>query len=202
MGDDNMERRILEASFMFNSGFNTESIKYSDENIVAVVKNVASINKEIFHTHNFFEFELIFDGEGENSSATGDTPISRGSLIFETPASMHSLKTKPGEKLSLANVEFAGELEQVVLDSIGTFESFCIKLSEEQLGYIEGELREILSGQDNANHKLLVQGAARKMIAYIADIVKQEGAEIRDRKTTSAIAQAILYIRRNYAKRY
>ena len=198
-----MERRILEASYFFNSGRNVKNQKYSDGNIIVYAKDYFHPNNEAFHTHNFFEFELILDGKGKNITFDGETTISRGTLIFETPAGMHTLNSDDDSPLKLINVEFAGELEQIVLENLGNLDSFCINLSEQQLCYIERELREILFVQDlpGLNMELFAQGVARKLISYICRIVGESNIPQPDNKTFASIGKAILYIRRNYAKR-
>ena len=189
-----MNNSVLAASFFYcvnNRGYN-------DRDLIIQAKDF-SLKGEIMHTHNFFEFDIIIDGVGVNVTSKGRREIGRGSLVFGTPANMHSIAARGDSPLRMFNLQFAGSLERIIIDTFGTFDGFVLTLSEEELEFVSAELYAALSRKELSQRRIFVHGAVMKVIAIVFEAYRRQIGDGVRSESSKNVFEAILHIRRNYS---
>lgn len=190
-----MNNSILAASFFYGMG---SGCGYNDRDLIIHAKDF-SLKGENMHTHNFFEFDIIIDGVGVNVTAEGRREIGRGTLVFGTPANMHSIAASGDTPLRMFNLQFTGSLERIIIDTFGTFDGFVLTLSEEELEFVSSELYAALSGRELSQRRIFVHGAVMKVIAAVFEAYRRQVGDNRKSESAKNIFEALLYIRRNYS---
>lgn len=198
-----MQEKIFRCSYLINSRVDDIPTAYADDNIMIRVKEVHCHGREeMMHTHNFFEFDLILDGYGHNISAEGEIKLERGHIVFGTPANLHRIGPDPDKILTMANMEFVGKAENLVIDALNTLDGFVLKLSDEDFESVCSEIDEILTSpiKDKNRMKMFVRGSVMKILSVIAQSYEESKQDDRTSPTDSTVQEALLYIRKNYNK--
>jgi len=196
-----MQEKIFRCSYLINSRIDNLPTAYADDNIMINVKDIfAKSRSELMHTHNFFEFDLVLCGCGHNISSGGEVKLERGHIVFGTPANLHSIGADDGSTLTVANIEFVGKAESLVMEALDTIDGFVLKLSDEDFEFVCSELDSILSLSltDKGRMKMFVKGAVMKILSVIAEAYASSAADGKRQGTDSKVQDALLYIRKNY----
>lgn len=202
-----MERKIHNCTFLKNARTNPEHVQsdhsdphYSDNNIVIARRKIHQPD-QLFHTHQFFEFDIILNGAGMNVTPDGSTPFRKGTLIFQSPADMHRFIITENPPLEVLNIEFSGECEQTILNTFHTLHSFTLPLPGEVLSMICREAEDILCSVVSPSIQLFAMGAALKIIAAVSNVLHASDVCPADSRTDKNVLDALLYIHRNYSKK-
>lgn len=72
-------------------------------------------NRYPLHWHEFYELELVIDGEGYHILNGESYRITKGSMFLLTPADFHELSASKGYTLKIYNIKFT---EEMILDEL------------------------------------------------------------------------------------
>ena len=197
-----MDNKLFMCSFLSNSNYMNPSASYVDENFYITVKDVDfRAHGQFFHTHTFFEFDLVLTGKGINRSRDGEAVVTAGDIIFGTPASIHCIFPIEGEPFTVANIAFKGKFEKAVVEAFDTLESFILKLSEEDFEFVCSELYGVIESKiSEEKKKMFVSGVVQKLLAVVSDAYMKSNIAKREESMDSKVLMAIIYIMKNYNK--
>ena len=201
-----MKKKIYDCSFIRNA-IHTEKTGtsfgvyriYTDSSMIMVERSIMQ-PLPAMHTHNFFEFDIILDGKGLHVTPDGQSEIGRGTVIFQSPATMHRYINTGSDELQILNIEFSGDFDQVLLTYFRTLYGFSLQLSDEELSALIREAEDVLDENPKCD-ELFAKGAAYKIIAIIRKRYDLSEKCQPLAKTEQTVLEALLYLHRNYAKK-
>ncbi len=149
------------------------------------------------HAHEFFEIELITDGNGEQTLNGKTQPLSRGCLSFLTPTDLHAVT--PRTPLSYYNVMFT---ELCLADS--PVSAALLAASGRQLALDAGEtatleaLFSALAEESSEKQGAYAEAAARALLDYILIRILRHKSDAEEKTHTDAVRAALFYLRRHF----
>lgn len=149
------------------------------------------------HFHEFFEIELVIEGEGYETINGVQEPVKTGTLFLFHPTDYHSIKaTKP---LKLYNIAFTNSIvnEEVIRDFLEYEQNIKLELSPNKLNqiYLTVELMNEIFLSNRTNKASILVHLLNALILLIVGSSKRE---LISKGSTKV--DILKYIHMNYAK--
>ena len=156
-----------------------------------------------YHTHTYYEFELVVDGSGVNNVMSKKTEISKGHFFFLSPLTFHNVNADPDSTLSIINFKLRNNFSEYMLKLFGSENYAAVSLSEEETDRVREML---LSAIELSNdmpadlRKMYMQNTIENILLIFAQhyyLLNKKNHDFNE--TNSLINKVILYIRQNYS---
>ena len=156
-----------------------------------------------YHTHTYYEFELVVDGSGVNNVMSKKTEISKGHFFFLSPLTFHNVNADPDSNLSIINFKLRNNFSEYMLKLFGSENYAAVSLSEEETDRVREML---LSAIELSNdmpadlRKMYMQNTIENILLIFAQhyyLLNKKNHDFNE--TNSLINKVILYIRQNYS---
>ena len=160
-----------------------KQLKYVGKTPITVSKKTcpSSVSE---HFHEFYELELVLDGEGEYIINGKPYNIERGTLFFMTPFDFHSVKTTG---FTLYNAMFTIELcAPEILAKLSNVKT--LNLSEETLSFLSCTLNELITAT-NDNY-----------ISHLINTVLYKISSLESENASTPFTKSTTYILTNFRK--
>ena len=156
-----------------------------------------------FHTHSYYEFELVVDGSGINNIMSKKMEISKGHFFFLSPSAFHNVNADPDSTLSIINFKLRNSFSEYLLKLFGSEYYSAVQLSEEETDGVRDMLMSALersAGMPVDLRRMYMQNTVENVLVIFAQHYyrsKEQTPEFDE--SNSLINKVILYIRQNYA---
>ncbi len=169
------------------------------------INTFAVCENQIFtaHWHDFYELELIVDGNVTHTVNNREYQLKRGDIHLITQADFHQLHiTSP--TVTIFNLVFLPKaLSSNVMDSILSL-GFChTSLTEKQFNEIYSELQFLLEQYNNiaiAPNTLLLNNSLERVLILFLNTVFPDGYPKATEKRIRPLQNALIYMRENYSR--
>ena len=177
---------------------------FTNENYVSKVHHISASEKILRgktdpHFHEFFEIELITEGNGRHEINGNEKELKKGSIYFLPPGNFHRIFCTP--ELNVINIMFdesiiSSELQAKLLDSNA---SLCAVLNEEELSDVIALAKQLIE-EINAPDNYTAHYSANLLDCILIKIMrKAEVLPFSDIKGRyEAINTAINYLYKNF----
>ena len=111
----------------------------SGESFLVVTHRYDGISeKHLFtalHTHNYYEFELVYGGHGIQIAGGSSFSMSRGRACLRTPNNPHTTHEEPSDKLQSYNIRFTADFipHDIPTRMLAQNSAVCVCFEEEEL---------------------------------------------------------------------
>ena len=157
----------------------------------------------LYHTHNYYEFELVVDGFGVNNIMSKKIDISKGHFFFLSPSAFHNVNAHPDSFLSIINFKLRAGFSEYLLKLFGSEYYATISLSEEETDKIYEMIMNALELSKNMSvdsRRMYMQNTVKNILIIFAHHYHlSKGQNLDFNNTNSLINKVILYIRQNYS---
>ena len=156
-----------------------------------------------YHTHAYYEFELVVDGFGINNVMSKNIEISKGHFFFLSSLTFHNVNSNPDSNLTIINFKLRNSFSEFLLKLFGSEYYATITLSEEETdGIRETLMSELERSKDMPSdlRRMYMQNAVENILLIFAQHYyrsKETNPNFND--SSNLINKVILYIRQNYA---
>ena len=174
------------------------------DNEFRICLNQLGKNRDIsFHTHTYYEFELVVDGSGVNNILSKKMDISKGHFFFLSTSAFHNVNANPDNTLSIINFKLRNSFSEFLLKLFGSEYYASVSLSEEETNSIREMLMSALARSKDMPSDLrrtYMQNIVENILLIFADHYYRSKEKNPDfNELNSLINKVILYIRQNYA---
>ena len=156
-----------------------------------------------YHTHGYYEFELVVDGEGTNNIMSKEVKISKGSFFFVSPSAFHRVNANEESTLSIINFKLRDSFSDYLLSLFGTEYYAMVKLSEQETDYVQAMLYDALERSKDMSEKLrhiYVKNTLQNILLIFANHYYRSIDHDMDHNDGESLTnKVILYIRQNYS---
>ncbi len=153
-----------------------------------------SVNKRYaqcfpLHAHNFFEVEIVLDGEGIQSINGNQNTLQRGSVTVLSPSDFHQVYAETDTTLMVWNIAFDDSVISLArLESIFSSGGMHRVLNEKDLVKVDNVISLLEQESNNIN-------AIKLLMEYLLMILLQSK---KDYKELSSVSKAVLYIETHF----
>lgn len=186
------------------------------------IKSFVHRNYEIgFHTHSFYELNVVLNGRGEHLIEQMKREVGCGSVFMIPPGVRHSYKNLDGlnvyhmlihrDFLPNCFSEFYRTAGFSLLFEIEPYfraryhENMFLTLNEEELGSVISDIELIEKCKTVSDRQLYINATAKKLLAFLCmRITEQSGmgaVSVRPNRELLQIADSLNYIHQNYEER-
>lgn len=156
-----------------------------------------------FHTHSYYEFELVLDGQGINNIMSNAMEIKKGHFFFLSPSAFHSINALPDNYLTVLTIKLRNNFSEYLLNLFGS-ESFAdITLSSEKTDEIYSIVTDALSQIHDISPNLrsiYMKNTIKNILLLFASYYRISNKQnIQANESNSLINSIILDIRQNYS---
>ena len=156
-----------------------------------------------YHTHGYYEFELIVDGHGINNILSNKIEISKGDFFFVSPSAFHRVNADKDSTLSIINFKLRDSFSDYLLSLFGTEYYASVKLSEQETDHIQTMITDSLEQSKDMSEKLRLM-YMKHTVQNILLIFANHYYQSKDRcldpdEDKNPINKVILHIRQNYS---
>ena len=174
------------------------------DNEFRICFNQLGKNRDVaFHTHSYYEFELVVDGFGVNNIMSKKMEISKGHFFFLSPSAFHNVNANPDSTLSIINFKLRNSFSEYLLKLFGSEYYATVSLSEEETDDIREMLMSALERSKNLSsdlRRMYMQNTVKNILVIFAEHYYRSKEENPDfHELNSLINKVILYIRQNYS---
>ena len=156
-----------------------------------------------FHTHTYYEFELVIDGFGVNNIMSKKMDITKGHFFFLSPSAFHNVNANPDSNLLIINFKLRNSFSEYLLKLFGSEYYAAISLSEEETNDIRDTLMhalEISADLPSDLRRMYMQNTVENILLIFAHHYYRSKEKTPDfNELNSLINNVILYIRQNYS---
>ena len=174
------------------------------DNEFRICLNQLGKNRDIsFHTHSYYEFELVVDGFGVNNIMSKKIDISKGHFFFLSPSAFHNVNANPDSSLTIINFKLRAGFSEYLLKLFGSEYYATVSLSEEETDGIYESLMSALELSKNMPadlRRMYIQNTVKNILVIFAHhyhLSKEQNLDFNE--SNSLINKVILYIRQNYS---
>ena len=156
-----------------------------------------------FHTHAYYEFELVIDGFGVNNIMSQKMEITKGHFFFLSPSAFHNVNANPDSTLSIINFKLRNSFSEYLLKLFGSEYYAAVQLSEEETDNIRTMLMSALEMSSSMSvdlRRMYMQNTVENILVIFAQhyyLSKEKNPDFDG--LNSLINKVILHIRQNYS---
>ena len=156
-----------------------------------------------FHTHAYYEFELVVDGSGVNNIMSEEMKVSKGHFFFLSPSAFHSVNANPGSTLTIINFKLRNSFWEYLIKLFGSEYYAAISLSEAETDDIRKMLMhalELSNDMPNDLRRIYMKNTVENILLIFAQHyyhAKEQNPDFDEQN--SLINKVILYIRQNFS---
>lgn len=161
-------------------------------------------NRDIaFHTHSYYEFELVIDGFGVNNIMSKKTEISKGHFFFLSPSAFHNVNANPDSNLTIINFKLRNGFSEYLLKLFGSEYYATVSLSPEETDGVHEMLMSALERSKNMPgdlRRMYMQNTVKNILIIFAQhycLSKEKNLDFNE--SNNLINKVILHIRQNYS---
>lgn len=174
------------------------------DNEFRICLNQLGKNRDIaFHTHSYYEFELVVDGSGVNNIMSKKMEISKGHFFFLSPSAFHNVNANPDSNLTIINFKLRNSFSEFLLKLFGSEYYAAISLSEEETNGIREMLMSALDRSKSMPsdlRRIYMKNTVENILVIFAQHYYRSKETNPDfNELNSLINKVILYIRQNYS---
>lgn len=158
--------------------------KLGNENPIVIEKK--KTRSVPIHTHDYFELEVVFSGEGKHIINGENFNLSRGSVLFLTPVDCHRILTD--DVVGLWNVSF----NQSLLSDEAISRAYKTKQRHFQID--ARTLEKLLSVAGLMKKEIVTTGRIKPLLEYALSLILPEG----EVEKTSALDNALLFAKTRF----
>lgn len=157
-------------------------------------KKHISVNKRYaqcfpLHAHDYFEVEIVLEGDGTQRINGNECALQRGSVTVLSPSDFHEVYAETDATLMVWNIAFDDSvISPVMLESIFLSGGMYRVLNEKDLFKVDSVISLLEQDCDNLN-------AIKLLMEYLLLILLQNKS---DYKELSQISKAVLYIETHF----
>ena len=157
----------------------------------------------LYHTHNYYEFELVVDGFGVNNIMSKKMEITKGHFFFLSPSAFHNVNPNPGSPLSIINFKLRSGFSEYILKLFGSEYYAAVTLSNEETnGVYEMLMSALERSKDMPSdlRRMYMQNTVENILLIFAKhyyLSKEKNPDFNE--SNNLINKVILYIRQNYS---
>ena len=157
----------------------------------------------LYHTHSYYEFELVVDGFGINNLMSQKIEISRGHFFFLSPLVFHNVNANPDSNLSIVNFKLRNGFSEFILKLFGPENYATVLLSEEETNAVFEMLMnalDISKDMPRDLRKMYMKNTVENILLIFAEhyyLSKETNPDFNE--SNDLINKIILYIRQNYS---
>lgn len=156
-----------------------------------------------YHTHAYYEFELVVDGFGVNNVMSKKVDIKKGDFFFLSPLTFHNVNANPDSNLTIMNFKLRNNFSEFLLKLFGSEYYATISLSEEETDRVRDTLMsEIENSKDMPSdlRRIYMQNTVENILLIFAKHYYRSKETNPDfNESNNLINKVILYIRQNYS---
>ena len=174
------------------------------DNEFRICLNQLGKNRDItFHTHAYYEFELVVDGFGVNNIMSEEMQVSKGHFFFLSPSAFHNVNANPDSTLTIINFKLRNSFSEFLLKLFGSEYYAAVSLSEEETdGIREMLMKDLERSKDMPAdlRRMYMQNTVKNILLIFAQHYyrsKEKSSGLNE--SSDLINKVILYIRQNYA---
>ncbi len=157
-----------------------------------------------YHTHNYYEFELVIDGHGTNNIMSNETEIAKGHFFFVSPSAFHCINAAKGSSLTIINFKLKDSFSDQLLNLFGTEYYATVSLSEEETDDLHTMLIHALEQSKDMSdslQKMYIKNVVENIILIFANhYYHSQKRDAALNENENLINKVILYIRQNYSQ--
>lgn len=174
------------------------------DNEFRICLNKLGKNRDIaFHTHAYYEFELVVDGFGVNNIMSEEMEVSKGHFFFLSPSAFHNVNANPDSTLTIINFKLRNSFSEFLLKLFGSEYYAAVSLSEEETDDIHKMLMDALERSKDMPsdlRRMYMQNTVKNILLIFAQHYYRAKEKSPDfNELSGLINKVILYIRQNYS---
>lgn len=179
-------------------------ILYCDQDFRIGLHNMSDQNNDPkFHSHNYYEFELIVEGNGTNHVMSQTFDVKRGHFFFLSPSAFHRINAAPNSSMTIINFKLRDGFTDFLLHLFGSEYFAMIDLDDEITENIQHILSDALrNAEQMADHlrRIYMKNTVENILLIFAEHyyrTHQLSPELSE--DNDYINAIILDIRQNFA---
>lgn len=179
-------------------------VLYYDQDFRIGLHNMSDQNNDQkFHSHNYYEFELIVEGNGTNHVMSQTFDVKRGHFFFLSPSAFHRINAAPNSSMTIINFKLRDGFTDFLLHLFGSEYFAMIDLDDEITENIQHILSDALrNAEQMADHlrRIYMKNTVENILLIFAEHyyrTHQLSPELSE--DNDYINAIILDIRQNFA---